>query len=162
MSTLCIVDIDDCITDGTRRAERAGPEPDRYLNPGGYEEWRNIINEGLEDDAPIVAMRNLVTAVAAAPATRLVYLTARGEELQQITRLWLIYHRFPPGMLEMRTENDWRKSADYKAGTIEKLKREFKDTDSVLVIDDDKRDELRPICAQRGWMFLKAYIPEGK
>lgn len=155
MSALIAMDIDNCCANGKERARRAGPEPDRLLEPKRYEVWKHTINAGIEDDEPVSGMREVCTAFASAPETRLVYITARGEELADATAAWLEKHRFPFAPIIFRRTNDLRKSADYKEEAITGMLGAFVCREAV-VFDDDERGELEAICRKNGWTFKKA------
>jgi hypothetical protein len=156
---LVIVDIDDTISDGSRRTLAAGHEPDRRKDTGAYNAWRDKINTGLELDAPVTAMRELVTALVEA-GHHVAYVTARGSELREVTRGWLRQFGFPDEMLYMRAATDFRPSAEYKEFVVSKLLTS--DLEDVLVIDDDPRGELAEVCRRRGWTFLKAGFGRSK
>jgi phosphoglycolate phosphatase-like HAD superfamily hydrolase len=150
---LVVVDIDQCISDGRRRALVAGAEPDRTRDVARYNTWRDTINAGIEHDDPVPGMRELVAALTEA-GHDVVYVTARGSSLRGPTRDWLKAHDFPDLLVIMRAETDFRKSCDYKEWAINKMLTS--DHQPVLVLDDDERGELEAVCKRRGWTFLKA------
>jgi hypothetical protein len=150
---LFVFDIDNCLSDGRRRSLRAGPEPDRNLEPARYEAWKNIINTGIEDDEPVPGMCELVACLDDVGHT-VVYMTARGESLRQATRDWLRRHAFRDLRLVMRPEHDDSKSASYKAREIEALRTS--PLEDVMVWDDDERGELEAVCRLKGWVMHKA------
>lgn len=157
--TVFVVDIDDTISDGSRRTQLAGHEPDRVKDVQGYNAWRDRINEGLEHDRPVSGMRDLVHALVDA-GHHVAYVTARGSELREVTREWLRQHGFPDEMLYMRAAADFRPSAAYKEFVITKLLTS--EHEDVVVIDDDPRGELVDVCRRRGWTFLRAGFGRSK
>lgn len=151
---LCVIDIDDCISDGRRRAQLAGAEPNRQLDVAAYSRWCSTINRGIEHDVPVAGMCTFVQALASSAYAQVIYVTARGEDLRGLTEDWLKLHGFPRIQLFMRPRGDVRTSAAYKESVISK--QATADHEPVIVVDDDVAGAMAHVCRRRGWTLLKA------
>lgn len=160
MSTLFIIDIDGCIAHAGRRFEEAGPEPDRS-NKEVYEAWvRRVQNEdSLLADKPVPGMISLCQALSEyclSGGNAMQYVTSREERWRDVTTRWLEKHHFPRRLaLTMRGNGNYAEGVDFKETMIDMLVQ-VSGCEEVVVVDDDGRGDIEPMCARRGWTFLKA------
>jgi hypothetical protein len=155
MNTLFVIDIDQCISDASRRLVEAGPEPDRSKDVSGYNTWLSLVQneKSILEDKAVPGMKELVSSL---PIRQCIYLTARGETYLKVTTQWLRDNKFPRFELIMRPQGNTDRSDTFKAKMIRIAKAHY-GYDNVVVIDDDQRDELRTVCYLEGYTFLKAY-----
>lgn len=161
---LWVFDIDMTIADGTRRHANAGPEPDRKRDVDAHQAWVRTVMTNTELDQPVPElMLMLRRMVADNKYTPTILVTARNNNLREETTWWLKNVAqigiMPP--LYMRGSTDFRKAGDIKREIIKQAAANCEAT-SVIVVDDDERNELPSICAEEGWVFLKAFINKGK
>ena len=160
---LWVFDIDMTLADGTRRHAKAGPEPDRKRDMDAHNEWIRTVMTNTVEDPPVpelmVMARRMISDNVFTPT---ILVTARNNNLRMETVDWLKRVAqigiMPP--LHMRGSTDYRRSGDIKREVIKQAAANCEAT-SVVVVDDDERDELPQICREEGWLFLKAYINKG-
>lgn len=154
MSTLFVIDIDGTIADAGRRFAEAGPEPSRN-DKAVYDVWvRNVQNKrSLAEDQAVPGMVDLVHSLGR--GGDIIYLTARGQEFEEVTRSWLVGKGFPLAPLLTRPQDNRQEGADFKEDSIKFLVRLYKSS-SVVVLDDDEKGTLEKKCRDNKWTFLKA------
>src|SRR5271163_1364626 len=146
MSTLFIIDIDATISDATERIKRAGTEPSRE-NKEVYNAWVSLVNSGMEKDAPVPGMQEMITRLSC--IYNIVYLTSREEKHRKITHNWLMLHDFPiyDTCLLMRPDVNYEEGPEWKVDQIDKMADGY---EAVVVIDDDESGRLEQLCKERG------------
>lgn len=156
MKTTYYIDIDGTIAQYQDRLRSAGPEPSREPF-STYQAWLDKIQtkEALLRDKAVPGMLNLVRALKIhcdlTTTDKIVYLTAREENLREVTDKWLNNRNFPVAELIMRPTKDLRENHVFKQEVIERH-----GSDVVVMIDDDPSNKLQEVCRLKGWIFLKA------
>ena len=159
--TLFVIDIDNTISDWTERLQRAGLEPSREPFEE-YQKWLNRLQsaESVVCDPAVRGMSDLVWSLVNASElnknteTRVIYLTARNENLRAATEKWLQMKYFPKLDLFMRTEVDIRSNHEHKRSILKSFY-----VDNIIVIDDDPNGKMAEVCKAEGWVMLKALVP---
>lgn len=154
--TLFAIDLDGTILSNVARMEKAGPEPSRADMPS-YLKWLEVLmdRETMLLDKPIPGMRefvwSLINGNLVTRSARVVYVTARNENLREITRTWLERNNFPMLDLFMRPEHDVQSNHELKQSILKSF-----EVDNIVMIDDDPGNELQAVCLEEGWTMLKA------
>ncbi len=148
---LIVVDIDGTIADWSERHKQAGPEPD-HRRKKTFLKWLTAIQDEkrLLADPQVPSMREILHSLNG----HVVYLTARDERYRDTTLQWLEQERFPTGELYMRSPNDWRSGAEYKADKITDLIRTIRPT-STITFDDDPTGTCAKAYRRLGILHLK-------
>jgi len=157
---LWVFDVDGVLCDNTKAAVAAGPEPDRARDKEQYSRWLETVMKDFDKHPPVGPIFLLLRRLYLDAYTPAVLLTARNEEHREKTMEWL-KRQFPssplPRLLMRPKDNLW-KSARLKEEMIKDLVGVY-EAGSVVVIDDDERDELREVCQRNGWIFMKPFLP---
>ena len=152
--TLFIIDVDGTITNASERLKRAGKEPSKY-NIDEYKAWLSAVQNRttLLGDSPVPGMADLVWGLST--IGQIAYVTAREEKWRGVTEEWMERNDFPMAILEMRPDDTYEETVQYKEDAILNLLEHYS-ADSVVVIDDDPEGTLAPMYEDNGWTFLKA------
>lgn len=154
MSLLVVIDIDGTVAHAGRRFETAGPEPSRD-NREIYTTWVNKVQDeaSLLSDELVPGMGSLIAALSKGP--HVIYLSSREEKWRAATQTWLRQKDLPTTPLYLRSNGDWRDTAQFKEEIIG-LYAVDKDITEVIVIDDDEHGTIESMCKKNGYTFLKA------
>lgn len=156
MKTVFAVDLDGTVLDNRDRLTKAGPEPDRNDLPALFK-WLDVLmdRETMPHDKQVPGMRALAWALYVSLyntfGEKVIYLTARNENLRDLTEQWLKNNGFPNFELHMRGKDDVQADFSLKRDLI----RSF-NAQNVVVIDDDPSGNLERVCREEGWTMLKA------
>lgn len=156
---LYVFDLDNTLSNGTKRAKLAGAEPNRKTEREAYDVWLSKVMTDFHQDPHIPELMLLVHRLYTDAYTPAVILTARNEEHREETQEWLNRFFKVPPMLLMRPRHNVQPSGLLKEGIIKDLKARH-DASHVTVIDDDERGDLQEVCKKNGWLFLKVCLPE--
>ena len=152
MNLLIAIDIDGTIADAGWRHILAGTEPNRK-NWKKYKKWlKNVQSKKmLMKDKPVSGMKQFCHLVK----KNAIYLTARQETYQDVTKAWLKANKFPNLKLYMRPNRCKLTAGELKEQIILKLLKNRKFT-HVIIVDDDQRGCISLVAKKNNWTMLKA------
>lgn len=125
---IALIDIDGVLANDTHRVkfalERRYSEyfhPDRMFNDSPFPQGARLVSWLLSNGWEIQ------------------YLTGRREDRRDVTREWLSTHRFPNGLLHMRTRMETMRLADFKLERMLEMVDSFGDSPvpNIVLWDDD-------------------------
>lgn len=151
---IAVFDIDGTLADISYRMQKAGDAPSKK-NKKDFQAWLNKLQKkkDLLDDKPIKGMVDLASSLA--NSFTVVYITGRAEKYKDATLQWLWQHKFPPGELHMRPDDDMRDTGEYKEEQMLLVMKTYEDN-NIIVFDDDPEENCHSMYKKHGWTHLKA------